>query len=141
MLGSAVNPRWVNGRKGLAFMVPGEEYIELPLVSEELRSSPQRLLEHRKEPRVDLCVDGPTLREAGGTAAPVRLLDLSRHGFRTEWPYRLEKGRRIWLKIPGLEAMPATVAWEANYTIGCKFDAPLHAAVLARIVSLHKPQR
>jgi hypothetical protein len=122
-------------------MVPVEERSEQPSAGEKLQPSPQRLLEHRKEPRVDLCVDGPTLREAGGTAAPVRLLDLSRHGFRTEWPYRLERGRRIWLKIPGLEAMPATVAWEANYTVGCKFDAPLHAAVLARIVSLHKPQR
>ena len=117
-----------------------EEHSELPLAGEKLRTSPQRLLEHRKEARVDLCVDGPTLREAGGTAAHVRLLDLSRNGFRTEWPYRLEKGRRVLLKIPGLEALPATVAWEANYTVGCKFDAPLHAAVLARIVSLHKPQ-
>ena len=116
-------------------MLPSEDQSELPSIGTELCDRRQRLMDSRKEPRVDLCVDGPTLREAGGTAAPVRLLDLSRHGFRTEWPYRLSKGKRIWLKIPGLEAMPAIVAWEANYTIGCKFDSPLHAVVVARLSS------
>lgn len=122
-------------------MLPSEEHSELPSIGEELCDRRQRIMDSRKEPRVDLCVDGPTLREAGGTAAPVRLLDLSRHGFRTQWPYRLQKGKRVWLKIQGLEALAAIVAWEANYTIGCKFDAPLHPAVLARIISFHKPGR
>lgn len=122
-------------------MLPGEEHPELPSIGKELSDRRHGIIESRKEPRVDLCVDGPTLREAGGMATSVRLLDLSRHGFRTEWPYQLQKGRRVWLKIQGLEAMAAIVAWEANYTIGCKFDAPLHPAVLARIISLHKSVR
>jgi hypothetical protein len=83
-------------------MLPSEEHPELPLIGEELCDRRQRIMDSRREPRVDLCVDGPTLREAGGTAAPVRLLDLSRHGFRTQWPYRLQKGKRVWLKIQGL---------------------------------------
>ncbi len=77
----------------------------------------------------------------GGSADKVILRDLSAHGFRTEWPHILQKGDRVWLRIPGFEALPATVAWDVNYTIGCKFDTPLHTAVLARIIELLKDNK
>lgn len=88
----------------------------------------------RKTPRVDLWIKGPTLREAGGTPVKVKIHDISTHGFRTEWPYKLRRGDRVWLRITGLEALPALVAWEQNYTIGCQFEAPLHPAVFERVV-------
>ncbi len=92
----------------------------------------------RSEPRIALNVEGPTLRVPGGSAAKVVLQDLSREGFRTEWPYIVRKGHRVWLKIPGFEIMAATVAWEERYTIGCKFGTPLHPTVLARVIALLK---
>lgn len=88
----------------------------------------------RVTPRVDLWVEGPTLREAGGSAVKVKIHDISTHGFRTEWPYKLRPGDRVWLRIAGLEALSALVAWENNYTIGCKFETPIHPAVFERIV-------
>lgn len=88
----------------------------------------------RKAPRVDLWVEGPMLRQAGGTPIRVKLHDLSTHGFRTEWPYKLRRGERVWLRIAGLEALSALVAWERDYTIGCQFEAPIHPAVFARIL-------
>lgn len=91
-------------------------------------------IERRTEPRIVLKVEGATLRQPGGSAAKVTLLDLSANGFSTEWPYVLRKGDCVWLKISGLEAIHATIAWDANYTIGCKFDMPLHAAVLERTI-------
>lgn len=74
----------------------------------------------------------------GGSSDKVILRDLSAHGFRTDWPYVLQKGDRVWLKIPGLEALLATVVWDVNYKIGCKFDTPLHPAILAKIIDLLK---
>lgn len=96
-------------------------------------------LRMRREHRVDLDIEGPTLRQPGGAAAAIKLHNLSAHGFRTEWPYKLRRGDRVWLKISGIEALPAIIAWEKGFTIGCKFEAPLHPAVLARIVSALKP--
>lgn len=101
-------------------MLSGEEGSELASIGDALCHRRQRFIDSRRETRVDHCIDGPTLREAGGTAAAARLLDLSWHGFRTQWPYRLHRGKRVWLKINGLEALAAIVAWEANYTIGCR---------------------
>ena len=95
-------------------------------------------VERRTEPRVVLRVDGATLRQPGGSAANVTLLDLSANGFSTEWPYVVRKGDCVWLKMSGLEALHATTVWDTNYTIGCKFDAPIHPAVLARTIKLLK---
>ncbi len=88
----------------------------------------------RKEKRVDVWFDGPTLREPGGSPMQVKLHDLSSGGFRTSWPYTLRKGATVWLKIPGLEALEARVAWHENFQIGCSFTQPLHPAVLNAVV-------
>ena len=103
--------------------------------SEEILSGS---VERRTEHRVVLKVEGATLRQPGGSAAKVTLLDLSTNGFCTEWPYLIRKGDCVWLKISGLEAIHATTIWDRNYTIGCKFDAPIHPAVLARTIKLLK---
>lgn len=95
-------------------------------------------LRFRREHRVNLQVEGPTLRQPGGAPAAIKLHNLSVHGFRTEWPYKLRRGDRVWLKISGIEALSALVAWEKGFTIGCKFETPLHPAVLAKIVSIYK---
>lgn len=95
-------------------------------------------VERRTEFRVELKVEGATLRQPGGSAAKVTLIDLSANGFCTEWPYVMRKGDCVWLKISGLEAIHATIVWDANYTIGCKFDMPIHPAVLTRTIKLLK---
>jgi hypothetical protein len=90
--------------------------------------------EARDENRITVWLKGATLRERGCSAAPVIIHDLSISGFRTEWPYNLRVGDLIWLKLPGFEAMPSIVAWNANFQVGCRFQAPLHPAVFERIV-------
>jgi hypothetical protein len=44
-------------------------------------------------------------------------------------------GDQVWLKLPGMDALSARVAWELDLMIGCKFDVPLHPAVFAKIVN------
>jgi hypothetical protein len=81
---------------------------------------------------VHLCA---TLRRREGKPARVDILDLSTHGFRAETTGNFHAGNQVWLKLPGLEAILATVAWADHIQIGCSFEKPLHPAVHARIVS------
>ena len=47
----------------------------------------------------------------------------------------LESGARVWLRLPGLESVPARVAWSQYGRAGLTFDHPYHPAVVERIVS------
>lgn len=69
------------------------------------------------------------MRESGASGTTVEIYDLSPNGFRTEWPYRLAVGVRVWLTLPGLEAQAATVRWTEGFTVGCQFVHPLHRSV------------
>lgn len=75
------------------------------------------------------------LRQRGASAVTVQILDLSTHGFRVDTHLELQVGAQIWLRLPGLEATPAHVAWADGHRAGCAFDRPLHPAVLALIIS------
>lgn len=99
---------------------------------------PEESAEHRTEQRVELWLHGATLREPGCSAAPVKVHDLSRSGFRTEWPYRLHRDSQVFLKLPGFESMAATVAWCSNFEVGCKFERPLNEVIFERIVEANR---
>lgn len=89
----------------------------------------------RQEARERVDIEGPTLRVASGATAAVKLHDVSSRGFRTDWPHKLGSGDQVWLKLPGMDALSARVAWDLDLMIGCKFDVPLHPAVFAKIVN------
>jgi hypothetical protein len=91
--------------------------------------------QQRREERERVNLEGPTLREASGKTEPIKIHDLSSQGFRTDWPDKLVPGDPVWLKLPGLDVLPAKVAWELDLMIGCKFDVQLHASVFAKIVN------
>ena len=48
-------------------------------------------------------------------------------------PYQ---GSTVWLKLPGLEAWYATVAWVGDDCAGLEFSQPLHPAVVERFVTV-----
>lgn len=77
---------------------------------------------------------GAGLRQRGASVVSVQILDLSTHGFRASTHLDLQPGSDVWLKLPGLEALHATVAWANSHYIGCAFERPLHPAVLQMIV-------
>ena len=90
--------------------------------------------EDRISPRVDVGLDAG-LRQSGASSVSVQIMDLSTHGFRIETHLYLHKGADVWLRLPGLEARHAKVAWVDRNAVGCAFEQPLHEAVLALIVS------
>jgi hypothetical protein len=77
---------------------------------------------------------GAGLRQRGASGVTVSILDLSTHGFRASTHLDLMPGTDVWLKLPGLEALHARVAWADAHYIGCAFDRPLHPAVLQMVV-------
>lgn len=87
----------------------------------------------RKSERTDVEMDA-ALRRRGASCVAVEILDLSTHGFRAATHLELERGTDVWLKLPGLEALHARVAWMQGYLLGCEFVQPLHPAVLQMVV-------
>ena len=80
------------------------------------------------------CEIGAGIRQRGASAVGAHIIDLSTHGFRASTHLDLQIGADVWLKLPGLEAMHAKVAWTNSHFIGCSFERPLHPAVLQMIV-------
>jgi hypothetical protein len=74
------------------------------------------------------------LRQRGASGVSVQVMDLSTHGFRVMTHLELAEGSDVWLRLPGLEACHATVAWAKGNYVGCRFERPLHPAVLDMIV-------
>lgn len=81
---------------------------------------------------------GAGLRQRGASGVSVQVMDLSTHGFRAATHLELEVGADVWLRLPGLEAYHATVAWTKGHFIGCAFERPLHPAVVAMIARKSK---
>jgi hypothetical protein len=77
---------------------------------------------------------GAGLRQRGASGVTVQILDLSTHGFRASTHLDLQPGSDVWLKLPGLEALHAKVAWANAHFVGCAFEKPLHPAVLNMVV-------
>lgn len=96
---------------------------------------------NRAEARLSVYLHNAKFRESGATGTGVTVEDLSRKGFRTEWPYPLKPGDRVWITLPGLEAKCARVRWTRGFSIGCQFEEPIHQAVfdhLLRRIDAHR---
>ena len=78
------------------------------------------------------------VREHGSSKFMVKLRDLSVTGFRFETVYSVKINSHIWLTIPGLESLEASVAWHHEPLFGAAFIVPLHPAVCDHIVKQFK---
>jgi hypothetical protein len=66
-------------------------------------------------------------------SSPVAVTDLSTGGCGIEAGFELERGARVWLRMPGLENLPARVVWVEGDRAGLAFDHPLHPAVVRHL--------
>ncbi|THD38184.1 MAG: PilZ domain-containing protein [Sphingomonas sp.] len=89
--------------------------------------------DHRRQQRVGMA-SVAKLRDRASNKYDVHLLDLSITGFRAEAHYSLDAGSIVWLTMPGLQGLEATVAWRRGTVIGCRFRQPLYPAVFDHIV-------
>lgn len=90
--------------------------------------------DHRRQRRVAVAM-AARLRDRASNKYDVHLRDLSVTGFRAEAHYGLDAGGIVWLTIPGMNGLEATIAWRRGNVIGCHFRQPLHPAVFDHIVA------
>ncbi len=74
-------------------------------------------------------------RRHGDARYRIDLIDFSPQGCCISPPVRVEPGESIWLRIPGMEAIHAHVAWTKQWKVGVKFDTPFHPAVFDNVVA------
>ena len=70
-----------------------------------------------------------------GTPFDINIVDLSQSGFRGETIYNLAVGTRLYVTLPELAPLEATVVWRDPVRVGCVFTAQLHRAVFDHIVA------
>jgi hypothetical protein len=76
---------------------------------------------------------GAGLRGDDRPASAVTVTDLSTGGAGLELAgTAVERGMRVWLKLPGLQSWAARVVWCDAARAGLVFDNPLHPAVVER---------
>ncbi|MDQ2878761.1 MAG: PilZ domain-containing protein [Pseudomonadota bacterium] len=66
----------------------------------------------------------------------IDLLDLSVTGFRAEADYTLHAGDIVWINLPGLAGIEATIAWREGRVIGAAFRQPLYPAVFDHLTAM-----
>lgn len=74
------------------------------------------------------------LRQPGERKYPASILDLSVTGCRIEFTKLVEAGQQVWIGLPGIENIHATVRWSDEWIAGVEFDRPLHPSVLELVV-------
>ena len=71
---------------------------------------------------------------SGTKRANVALRDVSTLGARVAGVFLVHKDDRMWLKLPGLEAIEARVAWVTDFEFGCEFLRPIAQYVVDSVV-------
>lgn len=75
-----------------------------------------------------------SFRQPGRKGNMVSLRDVSATGCRFTSYARPVVGQRIWISLPGLESLAATIRWISGNDCGCEFERALYPAVLETIL-------
>ena len=75
------------------------------------------------------------LESEGVSSHPVNVLDVSEQGFRIVTEAEVTPGSSMLIKLPGLEAVRATIVWASNGEIGCSFEEELHPASIRALTA------
>lgn len=82
----------------------------------------------RRAERVSLRAD-IDFRRIGERRWRVNILDFSPQGCRVELPVRVTSEDKIWISLPGVEALQGRICWVKDWVAGVEFDRPIHPAV------------
>ena len=91
----------------------------------------------RSADRVRFDVAKARLRQPGARSITVVVKDLSRTGFRAEWPHSIQTGQNFWLTLPNLSPLLAKAMWSKNFEVGCRCEVPIHRAVFQTLLARH----
>ncbi len=91
----------------------------------QYRTVAPALVEHRAAERHRCVVTRATVRKKGNAPVEAMLHDLSIYGCRLACRAAYERGERLWLQFRDELPIAATVVWNDDAHIGCRFDAPI----------------
>ena len=84
-------------------------------------------LGRRRSPRAPVSLDA-RIGRGGLDRTLCKVTDLSVHGARIQTYSGLKKGAVIWLTLPRIGQVAATVRWADDFEAGCEFQLPLDQA-------------
>lgn len=90
-------------------------------------------LDRRREPRSPVSLDAKIGR-GGLDRTLCKVTDLSRHGARIQTYSSLRKGTVIWLTLPVVGQVAATIRWADDFEAGCEFREPLAPGIYDQLV-------
>ncbi|WP_326524259.1 PilZ domain-containing protein [Sphingomonas sp.] len=94
---------------------------------------PADTLGRRRAPRAPVSLDAKIGR-GGLDRTLCKVTDLSPLGARLQTYSSLKKGAVIWLTLPGVGHVAATVRWADDFEAGCEFQTPLEPAVYESLI-------
>lgn len=89
----------------------------------------------RASPRAPVSLDAK-LGRGGLDRTLCRVTDLSREGARISTYSALKKDAVIWLTLPGVGQVAATVRWADDFQAGCQFAKPIPEALFEALVEV-----
>jgi len=89
----------------------------------------------RRSPRAPVSLDAKIGR-GGLDRALCKITDLSLHGARLHTYSPLKSGSMIWLTLPKLGQVSATIMWADDFVAGCQFHQALDDAAFESLSSV-----
>lgn len=100
-----------------------------------MRSDARFDAEKRSSPlRFDVHIEG-SLRQPARAKVTVVVENLSRSGFRCDYPSSMNIGDKVWVAFAGLTSVEAVLSRREDGKCGFSFSQPLNPAVVDYIVS------
>ncbi len=99
---------------------------------------PALSLGRRRAPRAPVSLDAKIGR-GGFDRALCKVTDLSVHGARLQTYSALKAGSVIWLTLPGIGQVAATIRWAGDFEAGCEFRDALSPANFAMLSGDDRP--
>ena len=89
--------------------------------------------DRRRSPRAPISLDAK-LGRGGLDRALCKVTNVSLHGAKLHTYSPMKKGSLIWLTLPRLGQVMATIVWADDFEAGCQFQDPLDDAAFATLV-------
>ena len=99
------------------------------------RPDPELALGRRQASRLS-CTLGVEIKQSATAWQRALLRDVSATGFKAVAPTQSAGSDSLWLRLPGLDPLAASVRWRDGAVIGCRFLYPLDRPTLDRIEAI-----
>ncbi len=101
------------------------------MIAAEFEPAPKT--DRRRSRRTATALDAKLGRD-GLDRALCKVTNVSLHGARLHTYSPLEKGASIWLTLPRIGQLTATIVWADDFEAGCQFQEPLDDVAFTKLV-------